>query len=69
MAEIFYHFDKVFFNPKSIVLCPKMVLPLDIKSCINFPYSVSCYVNVIFIHSTIRNGLPALQIKKMSKKL
>ena len=33
-----------------------------IKSYINVPYSVSCYLNVSFIHSTILDCLPAFQV-------
>ena len=34
----------------------------SIKSYINLPYSVSCYLNVSFIHTTILDSLPAFQV-------
>ena len=59
----------MFLYPKSFVLCPKIVLPLEYMVLavyiiipgyyrihgyyINLPYSVSCFLNVSFIHSTI----------------
>ena len=34
----------------------------SIKSYVNVPYSVSCYLNISFIHSTILDCLPAFQV-------
>ena len=74
--------------PKSFVLCPKIVLPLEYmvlvaiyiiisgyyrvqgNECpfslynhyIKLPYSVSCFLNVSFIDSTILDCLPAFQV-------
>ena len=53
---ILYHYFKILRIHGN--KCPFSLL----NHSINLPYSVSCFLNVSFIHSTILDCLPAFQV-------